>query len=270
MGTLWDFILNQIIVWIETHLSLVPSPHKKALIVGSNYFGENALRGCLNDCANIHDLLVGVFGFNDANILKLDDANMLPNKTNITREFAKMLSLANDGDILFFHYSGHGSQVPTGDARETDGMNEVIMTNEGDHLDIITDDEIKQMIADNLKSNATLFALFDSCHSGTAMDLKWEYDETKRDFVENANDVQIKMPGNVVMLASCKESELSADFYIDFENQGILSYAFIKCVRQNPSRSIADLLKAIRANMSDQTPQLLCNSKVDVNKSFLS
>lgn len=271
MSTIVQFFLNQIIVWIETYLYITPPSHnRKAMIVGSNYFGDNSLNGCLNDCVNMRNLLISVFGFNDANILKVDDNNLFPSKDNITREFTKLISLANDGDILFFHFSGHGTQVKTNDANETDGMNEVIMTNEKTHLDYITDDELKAMIRDNLKTNATIIALFDSCHSGTAMDLKWEYDNVKKEFIENANDYQIPIPGNIIMFSSCRESEVSADFYVEYESQGILSYEFIKCVRNNPQTTISDLLKTMRAKMKGQVPQLLCNSKIDVDKTLKS
>jgi hypothetical protein len=269
--TLWEFILNQIVIWLESRLSLAPMPHKKAIIVGSNYFGDYALNGCLNDCVNIHNLLTGVFSFNDQRITKIDDNNIKPTKENITREFKQMLSLANDGDILFFHFSGHGFQIKIDDTKETDGYDEVIVTNEGDSLESIGDNDLKQMINDNLKSDATIFMLFDSCHSGTVMDLKWNYDITTGEFVENVNDVEIQMPGNVIMFGSCQENQLSADFYVDYQNQGILSYEFIKCIRQNPNISLANLLKQLQANMGkSQTPQLLCNSKIDVNKPFLS
>ena len=127
------------------------------------------------------------------------------------------------------------------------------------------------MITDNLKSDATVFMLFDSCHSGTIMDLKWNYDTATGEFVENVNDVEIQMPGNVIMFSSCQERQLSADFYVDYQNQGILSYEFIKCVRKNPKISLANLLKQLQTGMGEnQTPQLLCNSKIDVSKPFLS
>lgn len=272
MGTFWEFVLNQIVVWLEAHLSLAPTPNKKAIIVGSNYFGEYALNGCLNDCVNIRNLLMGVFSFNDQRITKIDDNNLKPTKENIMREFAKMLSLANDGDILFFHFSGHGFQIQTDNPREEDGYEEVIITNEGENnLNSIWDNDFKQMITDNLKSDATLVALFDSCHSGTVMDMKWNYDTTLGNFVENVNDVQIQMPGNVIMFGSCQEGQLSSDFYVDYQNQGILSYEFIRCVRANPNISLANLLKQMQTNMgAGQTPQLLCNSKVDVSKSIKS
>ncbi len=270
--TLWEFILNQIVIWLESRLSLTPTPHKKALIIGSNYFGDYMLKGCLNDCVNIRNLLTGVFEFNDQRITKVDDNNIKPTKENITREFKQILSLANDGDILFFHFSGHGFQIKTDDTKETDGYDEVIITNEGnDSLESIWDNDLKQMISENLKSDATVLMLFDSCHSGTIMDLKWNYDMTTGEFVENANDVEIQIPGNVIMLSSCQESQLSADFYVDYQNQGILSYEFIKCVRKNPDISLANLLNQLQTNMGEgQTPQLLCNFKVDVSKPFLS
>ncbi len=273
--TLWEFILNQIVIWLESQLSLVPTPHKKAIIIGSNYFGEYTLNGCLNDCVNIRNLLIGVFGFNNQRITKIDDNNIKPTKENITREFKNMLSLANDGDILFFHFSGHGFQIRTDDRKEIDGYDEVIFTNENNiSLEAISDNDLKQMISDNLKSDATVFMLFDSCHSGTVMDLKWNYDMATGEFVENTNDVEIQIPGNVIMFGSCQESELSSDFYVDYQSQGILSYEFIKCVRNNPNISLANLLNQLQTNMGkSQTPQLLCNSKIDVSKpikSFLS
>jgi hypothetical protein len=73
------------------------------------------------------------------------------------------------------------------------------------------------------------------------------------------------------MFSSCRESEVSADFFVEFESQGILSYEFIKCLRNNSEITISELLKTMREGMTGrQVPQLLCNSKINVNKTFKS
>jgi uncharacterized caspase-like protein len=105
---------------------------KRALLVGINYPGTKAeLQGCVNDVWNMHRALVGNFGFSEDNIRVLidtDDRYLQPTGANIRRALTDLISGARPGDILFFHYSGHGTRVPA-DADENDetGYDECIV-----------------------------------------------------------------------------------------------------------------------------------------------
>lgn len=105
---------------------------KKALLVGCNYPGTKAeLRGCINDVTRMRRCLVERFGFSDEDITVLidtDESFPSPTGANIRRAMADLVSSAEPGDFLFFHYSGHGTRLPaeTGEDDDT-GYDECIV-----------------------------------------------------------------------------------------------------------------------------------------------
>ena len=91
-----------------------PTARKLALLVGINNYPNHAiLRGCLTDVELQYHLLVHRFGFNPADIVQLTDTSDLkPNRENILQLFqTHLLEQAKAGDVVVFHYSGHGSRV---------------------------------------------------------------------------------------------------------------------------------------------------------------
>jgi hypothetical protein len=105
---------------------------KRAVLVGINYPGtDGELKGCLNDVARMRRCLVDRFGFDEAGIRVLADADPStppPTGANIRLELERLVGDARPGDALFFHYSGHGLQLPaeTGEDDDT-GYDECIV-----------------------------------------------------------------------------------------------------------------------------------------------
>ena len=112
---------------------------KKAILVGCNYPGtESELHGCVNDVWNMHKLLVDRFGFSEDDIKVLidtDDNYPQPTGANIRQALHDLISQSIAGDILFFHYSGHGTRVPA-DADENDetGYDECIAPTDHNYI----------------------------------------------------------------------------------------------------------------------------------------
>jgi hypothetical protein len=86
------------------------------------------------------------------------------------------LSGAQPNDSLFFHYSGHGSQKQDEDSDEVDGYDETIVPVDAKSAGQIVDDEMNAILVRQLPNGARLTAIFDSCHSATALDLPYIYD----------------------------------------------------------------------------------------------
>lgn len=88
-----------------------------ALLVGCNYHNTRyELHGCINDVLAMREVLVNRFGFKPTQIELLTDAPespVMPTGANIKGALDKMVSKAEDGDVLFFHYSGHGTRIPS-------------------------------------------------------------------------------------------------------------------------------------------------------------
>lgn len=87
------------------------TPRKLALLVGINdYTSVSSLKGCLTDVELQRELLVHRFGFvpDDIAILTNQDAT----RANILQAFEEhLVKQAKLGDVVVFHYSGHGSLV---------------------------------------------------------------------------------------------------------------------------------------------------------------
>lgn len=88
------------------------TPRKLALLVGINDYPENigALAGCVNDIDMQRELLINRFGFNSKDILTLTDAQAT--RQNILTSFEEhLINQAKPGDVVVFHFSGHGSRI---------------------------------------------------------------------------------------------------------------------------------------------------------------
>jgi len=82
---------------------------------------------------------------------------------------------ARPHDSLFFHYSGHGGQVPDEDGDEDDGFDETIFPVDFQTSGQIVDDELFFTMVKPLPPACRLTAIFDCCHSGSALDLPYMY-----------------------------------------------------------------------------------------------
>ena len=153
---------------------------RKALLIGINYFGTKAeLRGCINDVHNVQRFLMQRAGYKAEDMVILtDDARdprSIPTRQNITAAMHWLVSGARSGDALLVHYSGHGGQAPARDGDEADGMNETICPVDYQRAGMMEDDELHMILVRPLPIGCRLTGLFDSCHSGTILDLPYVY-----------------------------------------------------------------------------------------------
>ncbi|OAA64656.1 Peptidase C14, caspase catalytic [Niveomyces insectorum RCEF 264] len=153
---------------------------RKALLIGINYYNQRGqLRGCINDVRNMAEYLVLNYGYKREDMVILTDdqksAISQPTKANILRAMHWLVKNAQPNDSLFFHYSGHGGQTRDLDGDEDDGYDEVIYPVDFRTNSHITDDEMHHIMVQPLQAGVRLTAIFDSCHSGTALDLPYIY-----------------------------------------------------------------------------------------------
>ena len=86
------------------------TPRKLALLVGINQYERLPLDGCVNDVIMQKLLLIHRFGFNQNDILTLTDQQAT--RQGILDAFEDhLINQAKPGDVVVFHYSGHGSRV---------------------------------------------------------------------------------------------------------------------------------------------------------------
>ncbi|ORX77057.1 peptidase C14, partial [Anaeromyces robustus] len=152
--------------------------NKKALFIGINYTGTKAeLKGCINDVKNVSQLICSKYGFNNCLYLtdEQTDPNMKPTYNNIIEGMKWLVQGAKSGDSLFFHYSGHGATARDDESDEIDGYDETILPLDYEKNGQIIDDVIYENLVQPLPKGCRLTAIFDSCHSGTVLDLPYTY-----------------------------------------------------------------------------------------------
>jgi hypothetical protein len=100
---------------------------------------------------------------------------MKPTYNNIIEGMKWLVQGAKSGDSLFFHYSGHGGTARDSDGDEVDGFDETILPLDYEKSGQIVDDVIYDNLVQPLPQGCRLTAVFDSCHSGTVLDLPYTY-----------------------------------------------------------------------------------------------
>lgn len=240
--------------------------HKKALLIACNYRGTKCeLHGCINDTENIKNKLQNSYNFNDIKLLT-DDTLVKPTLNNIINELKNLLNNAVAGDVLFVSFSGHGTFMTDQNNDEKDGKDEMFITLD---MKYIRDDEMKQFIQGSLKKDVKLFMLFDCCHSGSMLDLKYQYlDSTDLD--KNTITNNTETVGDVYMVSGCMDNQTSMGAYIDGEIQGAMSWALVKTLNENSNISWGELLtkmrKCLASSQFKQIPQLSSGRQLDLNE----
>ena len=239
--------------------------NKKALLIGINYTGtSNELNGCINDTKSIADRITQN-GFNNVTILT-DLTAKRATKANILAEIKNLLVNSQAGDLLFLLYSGHGTYQQDKNNDETTGFDQCIVPCD---FNVIVDDELKSIIQANLKPNVTFFAMFDSCFSGSVLDLKYQYLDSLNYDKYTENDKELETPGDVFMISGCTDYQTSADAVINNNANGAMTWSLLEALKQQPSCSWRELVKKMRdllkTSSFSQIPQFSSGTFEDID-----
>jgi len=265
------------------------------------------LSGCINDVKNIRQLLKTKFGYNDSHFKELNDeattaADLQPTRKNILAGLAWLVEGAKSGDRLVFHFSGHGGQVKDLSGDEKDGKDECLFPADFNTAGSIIDDEIYRILVQPLPVGCQLFAIMDCCHSGTGMDLPFEYKELGTGLsitatgtstststasslsttaaankissaLNNFSQRKKKVPdadqrGDVILISGCKDEETSTDAVMAGKASGAMTYALVRALQSKTEPiSYADMLKDMRVILKQgrftQAPQLSASVPFD-------
>ncbi len=145
---------------------------KKALLIGINEYKEPSvpdLKGCVTDVRNFTEVLTAYFAFDPRDIRLL--TNESATREHVFRRLEWLLAGSGPGDLLVFHFSGHGSQTVDRNGDELDDhKDEILCLHDMHHRNpssYIVDDELNEVL--KLKHpDAVLIVVLDACHSGTA------------------------------------------------------------------------------------------------------
>ena len=263
----------------------------KAVLIGINYRGtDSELNGCINDVKNMYDYLTVVEQFDPNNIIVLTDESSsslqrLPTNKNILANLRWLVN-GNDGTdniSLFLHYSGHGSYMSDTNKDETDGKDECICPLDYAQSGFIIDDVLRAELLPPIKNkpNVTLTCVFDSCHSGSILDMRYTVKLTRdSDSITTLSIIENKQYDKsdceVICFSGCMDSQTSADAYINGKSQGMLTCAFLTTLSKYRKSStqltfkkfIGELQAYAATNGYEHVPQLSFNKYFDVKQLY--
>mmetsp|Transcript_21031 Transcript_21031/g.26614 ORF Transcript_21031/g.26614 Transcript_21031/m.26614 type:complete len:255 (-) Transcript_21031:41-805(-) len=182
-----------------------------------------------------------------------DDKNDgMPTRENMINGMKWLVEGAQPGDSLFFHYSGHGGQQEDTTGMEEDGLDETIMPIDFQTAGHITDDTIHDLLVRPLPAGVRLTAIFDSCHSQTAMDLPYVYHSKESEYrtAHKANDGGII--GRHIGLAKefYKPKNIIKHVRDEYTHQKTKHECRRRCEEQNTSKALVMMIAGCR---DDQT-----------------
>ncbi|PPD80340.1 hypothetical protein GOBAR_DD22712 [Gossypium barbadense] len=135
---------------------------KTALLVGCNYPNTPyELKGFINDVHAMRDVILKRFNFDPQHVELITDEPGSPKKTtraNIMAGLEEMVKEAKEGDVLLFHFSGHGVEADMKPGRKDDAIVPC-------DLNLIYDVDIRHLI-EQLPKETSFTIVSDSCHSG--------------------------------------------------------------------------------------------------------
>lgn len=243
----------------------IPKGLVKALLIGINYTAvpELQLYGCINDVMNTRIHLQSMYpNCKDVRVLT-DMTPVKPTKEAIIESIQWLVKDLKPGQIVYFHFSGHGTLVKDTNGDERSGADSCICPINGTTIDTITDDELRTILVDKIPSGCKCFAVFDCCSSGTALDLRYTWKTNKPGTLSFEQDSAYpKSKGNVLFLSACRDDQYAMDTVDTFGNGiGALTSALLPVWKQYKfNLKLKHLLWDVRQNLKErgyeQIPQI--------------
>lgn len=231
---------------------------KKALIIGINYQGTSSeLSGCIADAKAIYSLITSLYTNIQIKFMSelSNNKSLHPTKNNIISHIRWLVSDLKEGDTLFLHYSGHGGNLADSNGEEKDGRDETIVPLDFNRSGQIRDDTLKEELVDKIPEGVQLICIFDSCHSGTVLDLKYRYVQPRAISIQEITNNSEESKGNIVMFSGCKDAEYSWETFDNGKIKGAMTTAFLKAVNNllfSSNRSISlynDAIKKYKSSL---------------------
>ncbi|MFE1744528.1 caspase family protein [Coleofasciculus sp. H7-2] len=260
------------------------TPRKLALLVGINAYPTAPLRGCITDVDLQQQLLIHRFGFHPKDILIVTDQQAT--RKGILDAFEEhLIKQAKSGDVVVFHYSGHGSQVadPDCDFKDPTGkclnstfvpIDSSLPTGFPGERGVVEDimGHTLFLLMDALKTE-NVTAVLDSCHSGggkrgnlvvrsrdggaqlqpVPAEIEYQQQWLKRLNLSPAEFVRRRREGVAkgVVIASAKRDQFAADTPFSDFYAGAFTYLMTQYLwQQTGSESFASALPNIGRNIT--------------------
>jgi len=226
-------------------LGSVAGLQKEALLIGINYIGQpSALAGCINDAQNMK-----LYLSHPANGVAIQTALMMTDRTSLqpTRQNMEaairymVRRTCQQGGTLFFHNSGHGSQIPGG--TEEDRRDECLVPLDYARSGMILDNWLFQQIANEMAATekpVRCICIMDTCHSGSMLDLANSYDYTGGSIPQlqhrPVRDPRTTVHGNIIAISGCRDAQTSSDANQNGVAFGALTNALLATLGAAPDK----------------------------------
>jgi len=159
-------------------------------------------------------------------------------------------------------------------------MDEVIFPADFKSTSHIIDNDLYKALVAPVPTGCRLTAIFDSCHSGTILDLPYLHSAHGRlrslvHITQRAKERKVTACGDVICFAGCKDDETSADTFEGGVAVGAMSYALLQILKENAQNNINETygqilqrLRAILVPKYSQKPQISGTHPVDLDRDF--
>ena len=263
---------------------------KRAFLVGINRYqiAGADLRGCVNDVKDLSAALIEFHGFKKGDITVVTD--LAATKKTMQAGIKALIRDSKKGDVALIHYSGHGSHVPDDNNDEADGRDEILCPTDLDWDDPLRDDWLRTTL-DGVRAGVNLTVIMDCCHSGTNTRAITPPDAPVKErylpspsalkAVESGRSVPKKVSSELrssprasrkgrdivkaelpeVLITGCRDTQTSADAFINMRYNGALTFALVEAIRKSKGRltykQLHDKAAAtLKTRKFDQVPQL--------------
>lgn len=290
------------------------TPNIYALLIGIDCYLPNRLyknlNGAVRDINLVADYLLKTLKIPSERMFKLTSPNPEvaekiqikdpePTYENIVAQFKAITELAQPGEQIYIHYSGHGGRTTTiypelkGNDQLDEGIVPMDVGNESGRY--LRDVELATLLKRMTDKGSIVTVVFDSCHSGEATrgddvairgpletDTAPRNSESlvasRQELIENwlaltdgtaASTIAggwLPQPRDYVLLAACRPSEYAYEYAVSRkERHGALTYWTIDTLTSSPSgltyKTLHDRVSAkIQSKFPSQMPMLVGES----------
>ena len=229
-----------------TFLPVAPamSTNVFGLVIGiDKYEHLRPLRGAVNDARDVSDALESMAA-RDVRLLLNGDAT----REEIFRHWAELIRIAEAGDILIFHFAGHGGRqsaiLQDGHEAKDNMFLLAGYENEGEGVvQRIVDNEIGHLLA--METEATVVFVADSCFAGgmvrsVGVPVSLRYDPTADPTIRNdAVTQRVRALGevnesdleHVIWIYGQDDNKSIQEIVVDGQSRGALSHIFSRAIR---------------------------------------
>ncbi len=249
---------------------------RQAVLFGLNYsYDANArLNGCINDVNNMADYLKTV-GFNcrsytdDKDLFSTSARGMIQRISEVAQE-----SFRNNLQMVWIHYSGHGTFIRDLNGDEKDGKDECLVPSDYKTTGVIPDDIINAVLS-QFNPKTKVVCAFDACHSATIGDARFSWEGSTKFSIEN---LRCKIPGKVITISGCLDDQTSADAYNILRTQkfeGAMTSCLLLTLKESKAyhKNIFTVVDVLRRKLKErrfvQVPKLCSTFNLNSDKILL-